>query len=116
MDGLPPVINRRDDGALEVTKDFDLAWKAFCPDLGRDRAQEVLSRFVLQSDASFIAPSTAPLRTHPTTYVIAALESEDSVAAQEASAAKADYVVRLPASHMVQISKPSELAEALGRI
>lgn len=71
---------------------------------------------MLQSDASFVAPSTAPLRTHPTTYVIAALESEDSVAAQEASAAKADYVVRLPASHMVQISKPNELAEALGRI
>jgi pimeloyl-ACP methyl ester carboxylesterase len=115
-DGLPPVINRRDDGALEVTKDFDLAWKAFCPDLERDRAQEVLSRFVLQSDSSFVAPSTTPLRTHLTTFVIAALESDDSVAAQEANAARADYVVRLPAAHMAQLSRPNELAEALGQI
>jgi pimeloyl-ACP methyl ester carboxylesterase len=115
-DVLPPVINRRDDGALAVTEDFDLAWKAFCPDLERDRAQEVLSRFVQQSDSSFVAPSTAPLRTHPTTYVVAALESDDSVAAQEASAAKADYVVQLPAAHMVQLSRPIELAEALGQI
>ena len=84
------------------------------PDLDRDRAREVLSRFVLQSDSSFAASSTAPDRDHPTTYVIAAQESDNasSVAAQEAMSANADYVVRLPAAHMVQLSRPDELAEA----
>ena len=43
-------------------------------------------------------------------------ESANSVAAQEAVSANADYVVRLPAAHMVQLSRPDELAEALGRI
>jgi pimeloyl-ACP methyl ester carboxylesterase len=113
---LPPVITRRDDGSLEVIKDFELAWKAFCPDLDRDRAHGVVSRFVLQSDSSFAGPSTAPPRTHPTTYVIAEGESDDSVAVQEATAARADFVIRLPGAHMVQISQPDELAEALGRI
>lgn len=116
-DVLPSVFVQRADGAaLEVIGDFEIAWQAFCPDLDRDRAQEALSRFVLQSYSSFTTASTAPDRTHPTTFVIAALESDDSVAAQEASAAKADYVVRLQGAHMVQLSRPNELAEALGQI
>jgi pimeloyl-ACP methyl ester carboxylesterase len=54
----------------------------------------------------------------PTAYMIAALESDNGipVAAQEAMSANADHVVRLPAAHMVQLSRPYELAEALGRI
>ena len=115
-DVLPPVFIQRTDGALEVTGEFEFAWKAFSPDLDRDRAQDMLSRFVLQSYSSAVAPSTAPDRTHPTTYMIATQETDASVAAQEASAAKADHVVRLPAGHMVQLSRPDELAEALGRI
>ena len=115
---LPNWIIRRDDGALEITDDFELAWESLCPDLDRDRTQGVLSRSVLQSDASFAASSTAPDRDHPTTYVIAAQESDNCipVAAQEATSANADYVVRLPAAHMVQLSRPDDLAEALGRI
>jgi len=85
-------------------------------DVARERAHEVLARFVLQSDSSFAAPSTAPGRTHPTTYVIATRETDASVAAQEAWAANADYVVRLPAAHMLQLSRPDELAETLGGI
>jgi pimeloyl-ACP methyl ester carboxylesterase len=73
---------------------------------------------VLQSAASFGTPSTAPDRAHPTTYMIADQDSDNClpVDAQEAMAANADYVVRLPAAHMVQLSRPDELAEALGRI
>ena len=83
---LPNWILRRDDGALEITDDFELAWESLCLDLDRDRTQGVLSRSVLQSDASFAASSTAPDRDHPTTYVIAAQESDNGipVAAQEA--------------------------------
>ena len=69
-DVLPPVFTRRDDGALEVTDDFEFAWRSFCADLDQDRAQKVLLRFVLQSYSSFAALSTAPDRSHPTTYVI----------------------------------------------
>jgi hypothetical protein len=38
------------------------------------------------------------------------------VAFQEAMAVNADNVVRLPALHMAQLSRPDELADALGRI
>ena len=113
---LPPVFTQRNDGAFEITNDFEFAWKSFCPDLDRDRAQEVLARFVLQSDSSFAAMSTAPDRTHPTTYVIAARETEASVAAQEAWAANAENVVRLPADHMLQLSHPDQLVEALAQV
>jgi hypothetical protein len=67
-------------------------------------------------DHAFAVPSTAPHRTHPTTYVMATAETEASVAAQEASAANADYVVRIAAAHMAQLSRPGELADALRRI
>ena len=85
---------------------------------GPDRTHRMLSRFVRQSAAAFGTPSTAPDRAHPTTYMIAAQDSDNCVpvAAQEAMSANADYVVRLPAAHMVQLSRPDELAEALGRI
>ena len=115
---LPNWFIQRDDGALEFTDDFELLWESLCADLDRNRAREVLSRAVLQSAAAFGAPSTAPVRAHPTTYVIAAQDSDNCVpvAAQEAMSASADYVVRLPAAHMVQLSRPDALAEALGRI
>jgi pimeloyl-ACP methyl ester carboxylesterase len=115
---LPSWIVQRDDGALEITNDFELAWKSLCADLDRDRTHRMLSRFVLQSAAVFRVPSTAPDHAHPTTYMIAAQESDNCipVAAQEAMSTNANCVVRLPAAHMVQLSRPDELAEALGRI
>ena len=81
-------------------------------------APAMFSHTVLQSAAALGTPSTAPDRQHPTTYMIAAQESDNSipVAAQEAMAANADQVVRLPAAHMVQLSRPDDLADALGRI
>lgn len=115
---LPTWIVPRDDGALGVTEDFELARDALCADLDRDRAREMFSHNVLQSASAFGVPSTAPDRGHPTTYIIAAQESDNCipVAAQEAMAANANEVVRLPAAHMVQLSRPDELADSLGRI
>jgi pimeloyl-ACP methyl ester carboxylesterase len=115
-DALPSLFVHRNDGALQITDDFTLAWQAFCHDLDRSAAHGVLSRFVLPSAESLGVPSTSRDRTHPTTYVIATQESEASVAAQEACAANADYVVRLPAAHMAQLSQPDELAQVLGDI
>jgi pimeloyl-ACP methyl ester carboxylesterase len=104
------------DGSLRISDDLDLVREALCADLDRDRAHEALSRFVPQSVAAVGAPSTAPDRTHPATYVIAEQDNFIPVAAQEEMAANADDVVRLPAGHMVQLSRPDELAEVLGRI
>ncbi|OBK75759.1 alpha/beta hydrolase [Mycobacterium sp. 1164985.4] len=115
-DVLPNVFVRREDGAMEMTDDFELAWESFCPDLDRHRSQMVLSRFVLQSAASYSSPSMARERTHSATYVICTQESANSVAAQEAWSANADRVVRISAGHMVQLSRPRELADVLERI
>jgi pimeloyl-ACP methyl ester carboxylesterase len=114
----PTWIVPRDDGALNVTEDFELYHESLCADLDRDRAREVFSRLVLQSAAAFDTPSTAPDRRRPTTYVIAEEDSDNCVPVwlQEAMASNADNVVRLPAAHMVQFSRPDELAELLARI
>lgn len=113
-----PWIVPRDDGALAVTDDFDLFHESQCADLDRDRAREYFSRLMLHSAAAFATPSAAPDRRHPTTYVIAEQESDNCipVSMQEAMAANADNVVRLSAAHMMQLSRPDEVAEALGRI
>lgn len=112
---MPSWIVPRDDGAFEITKDLDLARDSLCADLDRDRARELHSRFVPQSPAAFDVPSTAPDRRHPTTYMITTQDTCIPVGAQEAMAANADTVVRLSAAHFVQLSRPDELAEALGR-
>jgi pimeloyl-ACP methyl ester carboxylesterase len=115
---MPSWAVPREDGTFEITRDLELARDSLCADLDRDRARELHSRFVLQSPAAFGVPSTAPDRRHPTTYMITTQESDTCVpvAAQEAMAANADTVLRLPAAHFVQLSRPDELAEALGRI
>jgi pimeloyl-ACP methyl ester carboxylesterase len=115
-DVLPPVFVRREDGEVEMTSDFDLAWRRLCSDLDRDDAQKALARFVLQSYSSFTSPSTAPQQSHPTTYVIGLHETEDSVAGQEFWARKADHVVRLPVDHMLQLSQPEAVSEVLAQV
>jgi hypothetical protein len=74
------------------------------------------SRLVLQSAESTVIPSTAPDRTRPTTYMIAVQERDGAVAAQEAWSANADHVVRLPGAHMLMLSHPDDVAEALLKI
>jgi hypothetical protein len=115
---MPRWFAAREDGALEITEDVEVLREAVCPDLDRERVREFRSHAVLQSAAAMGVPSSAPERGHSTTYIIAAEESDETigVAVQEAMAANADNVVRLPAAHMVQLSRPDELAEVLGRI
>ena len=115
---MPSWAVQRDDGTFEITRDLELARDSLCADLDRERARQLHSRFVLQSPAAFEVPSTAPDRKHPTTYIITSQESDKCipVMAQEAMAANADNVLRLAAAHFVQLSRPDELAEALGRI
>ena len=99
-----------------MTDDIDVACNSFGRGFTRDAAERMLPRFVLQSAASWHAKSTAPGRAHPTTYMIAEREIDGSVAAQEAWSANADHVVRLPGAHMLMLSHPDEVAEALLRV
>jgi hypothetical protein len=43
-------------------------------------------------------------------------ETDASIAAQEALAARAQNVIRVTAAHMAQLSRPDEVAEALSTI
>jgi pimeloyl-ACP methyl ester carboxylesterase len=110
---LPRSLTGRADGALQVTDDFDVAWSTFGRGFERDAAKQMLSRLVLQSAGSASGPSTAPDRRHPTTYMIATDELDGAIIAQEAWSANADHVVRLPGAHMLMLSHPDEVAEAL---
>jgi hypothetical protein len=98
-----------------LTDDFDVAWDTFGRGLDRDAAEDMASRFVLQSEASWTDVSTAPDRQHPTTYMIATEETGPSVTAGVWSK-KADHVMRLPGAHLLMLNRADEVAEALARI
>lgn len=110
---LPGPLFQRDDGAIEITHDVDVAWGSFGRTFNRQQTEEMMTRFVLQSGASWMAESTAPDRTRPTTYLIAEEEIEAAVAAQVAWSANADHVVRLPGAHMLMLNRADEVADAL---
>ena len=40
---LPPSFLARDDGAMQIVDDFDLAWQAFCPDMDRAGAERMMT-------------------------------------------------------------------------
>jgi pimeloyl-ACP methyl ester carboxylesterase len=105
-----------DDGTLRPTDDLELLRQALCADVDKQHAYANLRRMVPQSIASATAPSTAPERAHPTTYIICEQDQTIPAAAQEQMAASADHVHRLPSSHQPMASMPDELADVLGRI
>ncbi|MGY1608580.1 MULTISPECIES: alpha/beta fold hydrolase [unclassified Geodermatophilus] len=117
-DALPAWVEPRDDGSLAVTRDVDTVREALCADLSSEQAAAFRDRLVLQSVAAFTAPSTAPERGHPTTYVVCAQESDNCipVPAQEAMGAQAGRLVRLPSAHMAALSVPGELARVLAGV
>ena len=113
---LPEWLVLRDDGALEMTDDIEVRRQIECGDVEPDQAAENLRHMVPQSVASFAAPSTAPDRRHPTTYIICEQDQAVPPPAQEQWAAAADNVVRLPSSHQPMVSMPDRLAAALAGI
>jgi len=113
---LPSWIVPHDNGTVTVTDDLGVAREALCADLEPDRAAEELRRLIPQSMSSLGSPSSAPERTHPTTYIICEQDNAVPVAVQEQMAAAANRVERLPSSHQPMASMPNKLAEALGRV
>lgn len=113
--GLPGWIVTRDDGTAQVSDDLEMARQALCADIDAGRfAAEVHPRFVLTSLSMLAAPSTAPQPTHLTTYIICEQDQAIPPQAQEAMAAAANHVVRLPSSHTPFLSMPKHLASVLG--
>jgi pimeloyl-ACP methyl ester carboxylesterase len=116
-DGPPPNwMVPHDDGTITVTDDIDVARDTLCADVDPERAAEELRHLVPQSQASARAASTAPERTHPTTYIICELDNAIPPAAQERMAAAADNIERLASSHQPMTSMPDQLAAILTRV
>jgi pimeloyl-ACP methyl ester carboxylesterase len=102
-----------DDGTFGFVDDLDVVRQALFADIDEERAREIHRRLLPQSAASGATPSTAPERTHPTTYVITERDQILPPAAQEAMAQRADHVVRLATSHTPMFSAPEELASII---
>jgi pimeloyl-ACP methyl ester carboxylesterase len=105
----------REDGILHVTDDMETAHYMMAGDLDGDRFADFYARRVLQSAASFTAPSTGPERAHPATYVLCDKDRSILPADQERMARKADQVCRIGAAHMSLLSAPVEVADAIHR-
>jgi pimeloyl-ACP methyl ester carboxylesterase len=115
--GAPPSwVAPHDDGTLRVTDDLELRRQTFCADVDPQKAEAELRRMLPQSMSSATAPSSAPDRQHPTTYIICENDQAIPPAAQEQMAAKADHVERLASSHQPMTSMPDELAAVLLRV
>jgi pimeloyl-ACP methyl ester carboxylesterase len=115
--GQPPDwIVPRDDGSLAITDDAARAHHVLFGDLDAEEAGRAHERLVLQSAASFLAPSSAPIRSHPVTYVLCSEDQAIPVGLQEAMATAADDVLRLHSAHFAQLSHPEELAGMLAGV
>jgi pimeloyl-ACP methyl ester carboxylesterase len=113
-DGPPPdwlIVG--DDGTIQMADDLEVRRQVECGDVEPDRAAKYLEHMVPQSISSFAAPSTAPDRRHPATYIVCEQDQAVPPPAQEQWAANADHVVRLPCSHQAMVSMPDRLAAIL---
>jgi len=114
----PPVTwaAAHDDGTLRVIDDLEELRQKLCADVEPQHAYGILRRFRPQSLSSVTAPSDAPERGHPATYVICERDQALPLSVQERVAAAADHHHRLPSSHAPMASMPDELADLLDRV
>jgi pimeloyl-ACP methyl ester carboxylesterase len=105
-----------EDGSVRVTDDLELLREILCADLDQRRAESYLRRFVPQSQASVITPSTAPELTHRTAYIICEQDRAVPPSVQARMAQAADQVERLPSAHNAPVSMPAELAGIISRM
>jgi pimeloyl-ACP methyl ester carboxylesterase len=115
--GPPPKhMTSHDDGTVRITDDLEQLRQKMCADVDKQRAYAILRRFRPQSTASLTAPSTAPDRDHPTTYIICEKDQAILAEAQEQMAAFANSSHRLPSAHQPMTSMPDKLADVLSRV
>jgi pimeloyl-ACP methyl ester carboxylesterase len=117
---LPPdgwIVPTTDGAAVTVTDDLDVAHGTLAADVDRTRFADVHAAFLLSSTSALGEASTAPDRTHPVTYVVLGRDNAIPPEAQEAMAARADDVQRIPgSSHAPMLADPEGLAALLARL
>ena len=107
----------RDDGAAQVASDPAIVHAALCADVPFSRfVEQIYPRYVLTSLSGVGTPSTAPDAQHESSYVIFEQDQVVPAAAQEAMAASAAHVYRLPSSHSAMLSMPQQLADLLASL
>jgi hypothetical protein len=99
-----------------VTDDLQRCREVLFADLDPQRVAQAHAQFVLQSVASFVAPSGAPAPSHPSAYVLCTEDQTIPIAAQEAMSAAADHTVRIHSAHCPEVTTPEELADVLARV
>ncbi|MFI5613254.1 alpha/beta fold hydrolase [Amycolatopsis sp. NPDC051903] len=104
-----------DDGALRITDDLAIAQAVLGADL-EDGFAEFHRNRRSQSIASFACPSSAPPRTHPTTYVMCERDQTIFVADQERMSTAADTVTRIDAAHLAPLSRPLDVTIELLKV
>ncbi|ALE75213.1 esterase [Pseudonocardia sp. EC080625-04] len=115
--GPPPGwVAPYEDGTLRATDDLELLRQVLCADVEKVQAEAGLRRMMPQSISSAVSVSSAPERTHPTTYVVTEQDEALPPEQQEEMASAADHVERLPSSHHPTASMPDQLAVILGRV
>lgn len=113
----PPWMAVRDDGAVQVSSEPQIVHAALCADVSFSRfVEDIYPRYVLTSLSSAGTPSNAPDAQHESSYVIFEQDQVVPAAAQEAMAASAAHVYRLPSSHSAMISMPQQLADLLASL
>ncbi len=111
---LPDWMTAREDGAVQVADDADVVREALCHDVDQERfLADVFPRYALTSLSSVGSPSTAPTRSHSTSYIVCEHDRAVPPEAQEAMAGAADHVHRLPSSHSPLLSMPQQLADTI---
>lgn len=114
---FPDWMVAREDGAVQVNDDVELARQALCADVDAERySRDVHPRYVLTSIPSLGSPSSAPQPSHPSTYIVCEQDQAIPIQAQEAMSAAADHVERLPSSHSPMLSMPSNLSALLAGV
>jgi pimeloyl-ACP methyl ester carboxylesterase len=108
-----PWMNVREDGTTAVTDDDTIARSMLAADLPPDRFALLRKGLQLQSAASFAAGSSAPDRSHPTTYVVCLQDRAIHVVDQRRMSTLADHVVEIDAAHMVMLSDPAAVISVL---
>jgi len=108
------MVVRPDEGVVQVSDNADLVRRTLCADVKEERfLRDVYPGYVMTSLRSFADPCSTPAAGHPTTYVICEQDHAVPPEAQEAMAATADHVERLPSSHSPLLSMPERVAHVL---
>ncbi len=112
---LPPFVTPVDQGALAFRR--ELARDLLFPDCDEATAADATDRLVLHSGRATATPvSDAAWRTVPATYVVALDDAVIPAQAQRAMAVRAATVVEVAASHSPELSRPSDVADAISAV